>query len=1089
MKLIFFLIFSSILAVSANSYSQNVKLSLNYNNATVREVLSAVEKQSEFIFFYQDQNIDLNRQVSIHFTDRKIDELLDLLFEGTDNIYTINDRQVIIGLDETKLIKQEVESEEKQEKAQQDTKKTIKGNVKDKNGLPLPGVSIVLKGTSTGITSDVDGNYKLEVPKNAETLVFSFIGMKSKEVIISDKEVINVTLEEDLMDIEEVVVIGYGQIRKSDVTGSVSSVKPDELNRGSVTKTTDLLVGKVAGLQITMPSGSPDSNGTIRIRQGASLNASNSPLIVVDGVAGESLSYINTEDIESINVLKDASSTAIYGSRGANGVIIVTTKKGAKTSNGQAVSPVFNYRGDFSVNQNTRFLDVYSPDEFRSEFLKRYPDYGSLLGNSSTDWQDEIYRLGFTQKHTISATGALQHTPYRISIGYQNENGTIKNTSKEIATFALNASPSFFNEHLNADITLKETYTYLPASASPVEEAAFMDPTAPIYANYPNNMGLGYYMFGADENGTEPSDVTNPVASVDLARGHSRNYRTAVNLNLSYKIHGFEELTLTANLGYTAHDYKRNWNVLDNAPATWDNFGGKGVGANGWNESNSEIMIREYYANYTKTFNEIHSVNATVGHTYEKYYQSWEDSPTWLNNSDEVYEIGATGASERTLSSYFGRFNYSLDNKYLFTFTMRADASSRFAPETRWGYFPSGAFGWRLKEEEFLQDFEKLSNLKLRLSYGQTGQQDINNNYAYQASYRSSTDEARYRIGDEFYTTYRPNAFDRSIQWEVTSTYNAGLDWGFFDNRLYGTIDLYKRFTTNLLMEDVRVPAGSNFSDTLDQNIGEMKSYGAEFSLGAYLVRKTNIEWTFNANFAYNQSEITKLTAYEASPEDTYIKTGSIGSSRYAQIHKVGNTPYTFFLAKQVYDDNNKPLDGVYYNPSYNPDEAGSEEFVYEDSNDANKWDTGKSSLVPFYGGFSTAVVYKDWDFGMNGHFAFGQYVFWETACRASDESLYDTYGLNPKNSIENTPEWSQEHRFSDYWLHKGDYFKLDNVTAGYTFQKVFNDKSSLRLSMGIQNVFMITKYPGIDPEVYSGIDGSGYPRPRMFMFTANLKF
>ena len=338
-------------------------------------------------------------------------------------------------------------------------------------------------------------------------------------------------------------------------------------------------------------------------------------------------------------------------------------------------------------------------------------------------------------------------------------------------------------------------------------------------------------------------------------------------------------------------------------------------------------------------------------------------------------------------------------------------------------------------------------------------------------------------------TTYRPNAFDRRIQWEVTTTYNSGLDWSFFNSRLYGTIDVYNRFTDKLLMKDVRVSAGSNFADILDQNIGKMESNGAEFSIGAMLLKRNDLQWTFSANFAYNQSTITKLTTYDGNADATYIKTGSLGSSRYAQIHKVGDTPYTFFLAKQVYGEDGKPLDGVYYNPKYDPNVSGSVEFVNDDSNDNNKWDTGKSSLVPYYGGFSTSVKYKDWDFGMNGHFAFGQYVFWGTASRASNESLYDTYGLNPKNSIVNTPEWSQEHRFSDYWLHKGDYFKLDNITGGYTFNNIWNNSSTLRFSLGIQNVFMITKYPGIDPETYNGIDGSSYPRPRMYMFTANLKF
>ena len=747
MKLLTFFIFVSIASVTANSYSQQTKFNMSFENVTVRQVFQEIEDNSEFILLYSEKSVDVSRVVTVNVKNQTVDKILDQVFSGTKNYYEIHDRQIAVmekGIKELPAIMQKVLEAEQQ--------KSISGKVTDSSGAPLPGVTVVVKGTTKGTITDQDGKFSFNnIPENS-TLVFSFVGMKKKEIKIERAmNSLNVILEEDNIGVDEVVVIGYGQIRKADATGSVVSIKPEELNRGSITKTSDLLLGKIAGLQITMPSGSPESTGTIRIRQGASLNASNSPLIVVDGVAGESLDYLNNEDIESITVLKDASSSAIYGSRGANGVIIVTTKKGAAAAEGKSVAPLFNYRGDYSVNQNVRYLDVYNTDEFRTEFLKRYPAYGSLLGDASTDWQNEIYRIGLTQKHTLSATGAIPHMPYRVSLGYQNDNGTIKKSKKDMASVAINIAPSFLKNHIKADITLKETYTYIPASSSPVESAAFMDPTAPIYANYPNNMGLGYYMYGADENGTLPTNVTNPVAAVDLAKGHSRNFRTAGNLNLSYKVHGFEDLTLTANLGLTLHDYYNTWNVLDNGPETWGNYGGKGIGAHAWNDSSSEISTREYYANYKHTFADIHAVDATFGHTYEKYHSSWENSPTWLNGSEDVYAIGSTGATERTLSSYFGRVNYILTGKYLFTFTMRADASSRFAPETRWGYFPSGALAWKINEEKFMKNFNSLSNLKLRLSYGQTGQQDINNDYAYQASYKSSTDDALFRLGDNFY--------------------------------------------------------------------------------------------------------------------------------------------------------------------------------------------------------------------------------------------------------------------------------------------------------------------------------------------------
>ncbi|QCX37448.1 SusC/RagA family TonB-linked outer membrane protein [Aureibaculum algae] len=1083
MRTFIFLLCTSVFGLTSDIAFSQQKVTINHDQmVTIDKVFEIIKKQTDYHFIYPKKLFENKPKLQLKKGIIKVEDLLRLSLVSNDLNFELSENNNIIikAAKKSKNINASVIVQEIR----------INGNIKDINGVPLIGANIIEKGTTNGVVSDFDGNFSIKVSKANVTLIASYIGFITKEIIVSDEKNITIILDEDASKLDEVVIIGYGQVRKKDATGAVVSIKPEENNRGSATKTTDLLLGKVAGLQITMPSGSPSSDGTIRIRQGASLNASNSPLIVVDGIAGESFNQLNSDDIENITVLKDASSTAIYGSRGANGVIIVTTKRGKASFDGKSVSPSFNYRGDFSINKNIKTLDVYNADEFRTEFLKRYPDLGSVLGDSDTDWQKEIYRLGFTQKHTFSATGALPYVPYRVSLGYQSDKGTIKNSKKDLATVAINLSPSFLNDHLKANITFKETYRNVPESSSPVESAAFMDPTAPVYATYPNNMGLGYYMFGADEMGTLPTNTSNPVASINLARGESKNYRTATNFKLSYNIHGFEDLTLTANLGITANDYSSSRNVLDNSPSTWGGYGGTGIGIYSSNDSYSKISIQEYYANYNHTFADIHALDVTFGHTYEKYYSRYENSPVLKNDNDEVYEIGSSGASERALMSYFGRANYNLNNRYLFTFTMRTDASSRFAPETRWGYFPSGAFAWKLNEEKFLENIDNLSSLKLRLSYGQTGQQDINNNYAYQASYRSSTDDSRYRFGDVFYTTYRPNAFDRNIQWEVTSTYNYGLDWGINNNRIYGSLDIYKRFTDNLLMEDVRVSAGSNFSDTLDQNIGEMESNGVEFSLGAILLRTDDLEWSVNANFAYNNSKIKKLTIYEGAPEDTYIKTGSIGSSRYSQIHKVGNTPYTYFLAKQVYDDETgKPLDGVFYNPNYDASVSGSEEFVYDDANDSNKFDTGKSSLVPYYGGLSTSAKYKDWDFGLNCHFAFGQYVFWETASRGSNESLYDSYGLNPKNSLDNTPEWSQEHRFSDYWLHKGDYFKLDNITVGYTMSELIKDAGSLRLSCGVQNVLMLTKYPGIDPEVYSGIDGSSYPRPRMFMFTANLKF
>lgn len=1062
-----------------NSLEQKETLSLHLNNVSILQLLNKIETSTSFEFVYKIEDVDINRKVTINCSNEKLSTILLKVFKNTETAFNINDKRIYL----TKKVFKKEKTTNNAKKEQQ----SLKGKTIDAKGQPLAGASIVVKGKAYGTISDFDGNFSINV-ENGDILSISYMGYIDKEIKYTGFKTIDIVLEEDTALLDEVVVIGYGSVKKEDATGSLSTIKVEEQNRGSVTKTSNLLLGKVPGLQVTMANGDPNTNGVVRIRQGASLNASNSPLVIIDGIIGESLNYLNSEDVDTITVLKDASSTAIYGARGANGVIIVTTKKGINPKDGKGVAPKISYRMDTSINKNVRTLEVYNTDSFKKEFLKRYPDLGNLLGSNSTNWQDEIYRLGISQKNTLAVKGAFPKTPYRLSLGYQDEKGTIKNSEKSLASLVLNISPSALSKHLKADITFKETSSKIPESSSPVQSAAFMDPTAPVFQDYPNNLGLGYYMFGADQNGSLPTNTNNPVASIDLATGNSKNSRTALNANLNYKVHGFEDLTFTANFGLIHNHYNRNWKVLDNSPSSWGNYGAKGIGVYAKNKSYNRSFIREYYANYNHLFNGKHRVKAMLGHTYEEHHNTWENSPVFINGSDEEFQIASSGGYENTLASYFGRLNYDFNRKYFFTFTMRADGSSRFAPETRWGYFPSGAFAWKLNEEKYFEKFSKLSNLKLRLSYGQTGQQDINNNYAYQSTYQASTDDSRYRFGDQFYTTYRPNAYVRDIQWEVTSTYNAGLDWGFADNRVYGSIDYYNRFTDKLLMEDVRIPAGANFSDTLDQNIGEMESSGLEFSIGSKLINNEDLQWSFDTNFTYNKATIKKLTTYNSSNE-AFIKTGSIGSSRFAQIHKVNSTPYTFFLAKQAYDNDGTPLDGTFYNPDYDPSVSGSEEFVYDDTNDANKFNTGKSSLAPYYGGFSSALKYKDWDFGVNGHFAFGHYVFWQTASRGSNESLYDTYGLYPKNSLVNTPEWAQEHRFSDYWLHKGDYLKLDNITVGYTIDKIINSNSSLRLSVGIQNVFTITNYPGIDPEVYSGIDGSAYPRPKMYLVTMNMKF
>ncbi len=978
----------------------------------------------------------------------------------------------------------------------------IKGTVLDREtGEPVAGANITIKGRAVSVTADGNGSFQLSASLGT-VLVVSHVGYTLREVAVENVRPLVVQLEKLAANLNEVVVIGYGGVKKKDVTGSVAVLKPDELSRVKATTTTDLLLGKVAGLQITQGSGSPGSSGTVRIRQGASLNASNDPLIVVDGLTEGSLSSINPNDIESITVLKDASASAIYGARGANGVIIVKTKRGAAGAGNKFTSPEITYRGDVYVNKPFRTLDVYSADEFRAEYEKRGWNT-ALLGNANTNWQDLISRTGITNLHTIGIAGALPYTPYRLSAGYNQEQGNVLNTKRDVKTMALTLSPKLLNKHLSLDATFRYTDIYAPYSGSSFTAAALTDPTQPVYADYGPvtingvtypQKAFGYFMYGADEQGNKPQRESNPVASATLPNmGANKNNRLLTNFLLSYKIHGFEDLTLNAGFNSSSYHSKDDSKGRDNTPSTWSvsnvNLGKGGIATNSSSSSYSRRTIFDYYINYLKSL-EQHQFDLTVGHTYEmQKYGSWSGITNYNDGTPVSGSVENSNEGAVSMASWFSRLNYKFFKRFLLTATMRADASSRFAPETRWGFFPSAAFAWNINDEKFLSNVDNINELRFRVSYGSTGQQNINNDYAYQATYYGSTNNFMYREGDLFYTTYRPSAFDRSIQWEVTNTANIGLDYGFFKNRLYGAVDFYKRYTSNLLMNSVKVAAGSNFAEAIDQNIGEMSSKGFEFAIGGVPVRNKNISWNVNFNFAYNTSRIEKLTVYDGPAEKTWVKTGSIGSNRYAQYHKVGNMPYTYSLAKQVYNENGEPIE-KFYNPAYDPNVAGSQEFVNDDGSDANKWDTQKSSLVPYYGGFSTSLKYKAWDFGTNMHYAFGQYVYWNTMSSGSNNSFFDASNQYPTNTFRGwAPEWSKLHYFSDYWLFKGDYLKIDNVVIGYTFNHILRNKSSLRVGAGIQNLAMITKYPGIDPEVYNGIDGTSTPAQRMYMFSLNLKF
>lgn len=956
----------------------------------------------------------------------------------------------------------------------------VKGSIFDREKLPVIGANILEKGTSNGTISDVDGNFLISVSSPKAVLLIKYIGYKDVEMSVSS--MMKILMEEDSEMLEDVVVIGYGSVKKSDATGSVMAIKPDEFNKGLRTTAQDALVGKVPGVNVVSSSGAPGSGATIRIRSGASLSASNDPLIVIDGVpvdnstiegGGNVIGGINPNDIETFTVLKDASATAIYGSRASNGVIVITTKKGEDSK------LRCNYSTNLSVSTVTEIMDVLSAEEFR-QFVPTVSGVPTsvVLGNASTDWQNEIYRTAFGQEHNFSVSGKIrQNAPYRISVGYTNQDGVIHTNNYERYTFNGGVSPKFFDKHLSADLNMKVSYeNNQKVDESVVNNALRYDPTRPVKtgsSTAATDPGLGYFIW---MNGNSPMAIQgdNPVAQLNLQNLSSEVTRSIGNAALNYKVHHLEDLQLNLNLGYDVLESKYSKRVPELAGMMYTSNLKDGTGLVYNSNQNKRNYLLDLYANYTHVFNEKHNFSAMGGYGWQHFWKRF-DATTLSPEGKELFSPSHY-ESEYYLLSFYGRLNYSYDNRYMVTATLRSDASSRFAKGNRWGMFPSVALGWKISQEDFLRDSDILSDLKLRLSYGLTGQQDILNDYPYMTTFTLSYPEASYQFGDKWYSTYRPNGYDSDIKWETTKTYNFGLDYGFWSNRIYGTVDYYKRHTKDLL-NTISVISGTNYSSVLTTNIGEMDNKGFEFSVNMIPIHTDNWKWTVGMNYTWNDSEITKLNVVDS--EANFVQTGAIsGTGKTVQVFMVGQRPYTFYLAKQAYDKEEKPLEGQYVQPD------GSVSAT------ETRYATNKSALPKAHLGFNTQLSYQNWDFAVSGHGIFGNYVYNYVAADQYVQSVYSDQG-NFSNILRSTQKtgFQNQQLYSDYFLEKGNFFRIDNLSLGYTFSKLWSNSSSLRLTLGVQNVFTFTSYSGIDPEIYSGIDKEVYPRPRVFSVSANLNF
>lgn len=999
---------------------------------------------------------------------------------------------------------------------------TVKGHVVDETGEPVIGASVKVVGGKAGAVTDIDGNFSIAADKKA-TLEITYIGYEPLKVVAGQD--LKIQLKNTSTTLNDVVVIGYGVAKKNDLTGSVTALKPDDKNHGIITSAQDMIQGKIAGVNVNSASGAPGDGAQIRIRGGASLTASNNPLIVIDGMPMDNndtkgvnnpLSLVNPNDIESFTVLKDASATAIYGSRGSNGVIIITTKKGRS---GQ--KPQVSYNGTVSVSTIAKKLDVMNAKEY-VDFIKNYygedssayqglgwkefnedgtPNYAA--GTYDTDWQDEIYRNGISQEHNVSLTGGINKQswsmPYRVSAGYTGQEGILKGSDYKRVTAGFNINPSLLNKHLNININGKYSYSKtVPGGADAVGAAINMDPTRPVKSNDEKfkNWG-GYWQW------TEPTSVfdptfpyqlkdqapVNPVEKVENYDFYKSAHVLLGNVEADYKIHGFEDLHLHANL---AGEYTTGGEYTNSNPQSTYGFY---YGGNKENKEKKYNILATAYAQYTKDFNKANNFDIMAGYEYShmKYWgNEWSKSmypSTFEGKNDKGEALAGTVKSFDTsrwrgqtyLVSWYGRANYSLLDRYLLTFTARYDGSSRFADGHRWGFFPSAAFAWRVKEESFLKDVNAISDLKLRLGWGKTGQQDTGKMY-YTATYSKSTsNHFLYPIGGGNNTglLYRPLAYNDELTWETTTTWNVGIDYGMFNQRLTLNLDAYYRKTTDLL-STTTIAAGQNFDNALLMNAGTLENKGFEVAITGRPIQTKDWFVELSVNAAYNKNEITEL----AGGRDLMEAGMKVGQDQAITYHKVGKPANSFLVYQQVYDQNGRPIMGCYVDRDGNGTIDENDRYFY------------KNIIAPWTGGFSFKVSYKNWDLGSNFRASLGNYLYngyAEGVVNTKEICSAKGYYKNTTKDIAALGWTSYNYPLTDYFVQNGSFLKCDNITLGYNFNNLLKGGNykgmSGRIYASCSNVFTITKYSGIDPEVNSGLDNSMYPRCRTFLLGLNLNF
>ncbi|MDE7426672.1 MAG: TonB-dependent receptor [Muribaculaceae bacterium] len=1009
---------------------------------------------------------------------------------------------------------------------------TVSGTVYEPDGEPAIGASVMVQGlTNVGVSTDIDGFYKIEVAPNA-TLVFSYVGYTTQTIAVDGRSTIDVHLTTDAVTLQDFVVVGYGAVKKSDATGSVALVKPDDIEAGIATSAQDLLVGASPGVVVTTDGGNPTGGATIRIRGGSSLSANNNPLIVIDGVpqtdqgnAGgtNALTMVNPQNIESMTILKDASATAIYGSRASNGVIIITTKKGQKGR------PQVNFAANWHINTARKTLNMMDADQLHAVINEYGTDRAKMMVNQfdvdgkpmyNTNWQKEVLRTSFSHDYSLSVGGSVGFLPYRVNGSYTDNQGIMKTSGMQRATVGFNLSPKFFDDKLTVNANVQGTYIRSQeADMGAIGGAIAMSPTLPVMFDYPmaegslagKSMYNGYYNVTQTTGSPEPNASQNPVQLLKDRKYVGTVYSSTGNLQLDYALHFLPELHVNLNLGYQVSKNSSTTDIAQNSIMAWRSNYKDGAGEhNDWYRLQRNTMLSAYL-NYVKDFEAIKSnLNVMAGYEWQHFdYHSRSNTviSTLGYNNDWTKIYNANGyllqldpateahvghsyenapmsieANNLQLLSFFGRLNYTFDDTYLLTFTLRDDGTSRFSKDNRWGLFPSLALGWKITGMSFMENVRNVVNeAKLRLGWGVTGQQDINSYFPYMPIYTNSYQNGFHYLNPNGDGTWinplYPNNFNSELKWEETTTWNVGLDLAFLDNRITLAADWYKRDTKDLLAE-VPVP-GINTCNYMQRNIGTMTNTGVEFTIGAKPVVNKDWIWTTSLNIGYNKNEITELTgdANTTQLPATGIPSGTGG---YIQYHIVGKPAFTYMVYEQVYQPNGDPLEGQYVDQN-GDGVINDDDLIMFHSPDPKVTMTWNNN-----------VSYKNWDFGIVLRANFGNYVYDNP--RFGNSRLYNSAAAQYQvsNLLADSylfHQGDQQIAASSYFVENASFVRCDNITLGYTFDGLFKDNLNLRVFGAVQNPFVITKYKGLDPEVFGGIDNNCYPRPITVSLGAVLTF